>query len=125
MNYKNYTVQAGDHEVRMRVDLDKLTPQLANLINDFWSDYEGRLEEENDNVVHAVIRLFGVAAIQYFLRDGGASFCSSVQPFRRSRTADVLDDQHEGWPSLDDLGILITGADVHVPTYYEATLIAL
>ena len=81
-NVKTYKVVAAwfdDAEVSLQVDHDVLTPDLAMLINGFWSGSEDRLKAENGDVVRAVVRLFGSCAISYFMSDGGArmSWCDS------------------------------------------------
>ena len=72
-NIKTYKVVAAsfdDAEVNLQVDHDVLTPDLATLINTFWSGAEDRLAQENGDVVRAVVRLFGSCAISFFMSDG-------------------------------------------------------
>ncbi|MBF9263594.1 DUF2528 family protein [Paracidovorax cattleyae] len=106
-------------EVTLQVDLDILTPELAAEINDFWTDAENRLEAEEGNVLLTVIRLFGQVAIRYYMEDGGASFGPTTDT---SHTEAVIEHQVEGWPAVEDLGILITAAEVSVVDYYDVTL---
>lgn len=119
----SYTVRAdwfGDApEVALQVNFDILTPELAAEINDFWTGAEDRLSAEEGNVLLTVIRMFGEAAIRYFMESGGASFGPTDDPFH---TAAVIEHQHEGWPTVEDLGILITAAEVSVVDYYDVTL---
>ncbi len=123
-NVKTYIVTASwfeDSGVKLRVDHDVLTPELATLINDFWSENDSRLMEEDGDVVRAVIRLFGQVAIRFFMADGGASF----GPYKngdRHWTKRVIEEQCEGWPDIDSLGILILSADVYAVDYDDVTL---
>ncbi len=123
-NLKTYRVAAdwfGDAEVTLQVDHDVLTPELATEINQFWSDADGRLADESDDVVRTVIRMFGAAAIRFFMDDGGAHFGPRAEGDRHW-TAEVLKAQAEGWPGIDGLGILITMADVSTVGYDDVEL---
>lgn len=125
-NVKTYRVSAdwfSDAEVTLQVDHDVLTDELATLINEFWSSAADRLDQEDGDVVRAVIRLFGCAAISFFMGDGGASFGPKPEGDRYWTKA-VLEDQNEGWPPLDGLGILILAAEVPVVAYDDVTLVA-
>lgn len=123
-NITTYRVAAdlfSDAEVTLQVDLDVLTPALAAEINNFWSHPKDRLEGEDGDVVRAVVRMFGEAAIRHFMADGGASF--GPCPWGdRQMTAEVLKAQVEGWPDIDGLGIGIVGAEVSAVGYHDVTL---
>ena len=111
----------GDSEVSLEVDPDVLTPELAAEINSFWSGAKERLLAEDGDVVRAVVRMFGAAAIRCFMDDGGASF--GPCPWGdRQMTAEVLKAQVEGWPGIDGLGILILAAEVSAVDYHDVTL---
>ncbi|WOI47710.1 DUF2528 family protein [Acidovorax sp. BLS4] len=121
-NQCTYTVRAtwfGDAEVTLQVDLDILTPELAAEINGFWSEDESRLAAEDGNVLLAVVRMFGLAAIRCYMGNGGASFGPTTD---RYHTAAVIEHEGEGWPEVDSLGILITAAEVSVVDYDDVTL---
>ena len=120
-----YTVSAdwfSDAQVTLLVDFDVLTPELATEINSFWSGAEDRLHAEDGNVQLAVVRLFGSTAIRYFMADGGASFGWGVPTLDAYWTQKVIDDQGEGWPDAEGLGILIMAAEVSVVDYDGVTL---
>ncbi|OGT57898.1 MAG: hypothetical protein A3E01_05345 [Gammaproteobacteria bacterium RIFCSPHIGHO2_12_FULL_63_22] len=123
-NITTYRVAAAsfsDAEVTLQVDLDVLTPALAAEINNFWSHPKDRLQAEDGDVVRAVVRMFGEAAIRHFMADGGASF--GPCPWGdRQMTAEVLKAQVEGWPDIDGLGIGIVGAEVSAVGYHDVTL---
>lgn len=123
-NITTYRVAAAwfsDAEVTLQVDLDVLTPALAAEINNFWSHPKDRLQAEDGDVVRAVVRIFGEAAIRHFMADGGASF--GPCPWGdRQMTAEVLKAQVEGWPDIDGLGIGIVGAEVSAVGYHDVTL---
>lgn len=123
-NTKTYIVTASffsDAGVTLLVDHDVLTPELATEINTFWSGASGRLREENGDVVCTVVRMFGAAAIRYFMNDGGARFAPSSEDSHHW-TAEVLKAQMEGWPDLDGLGILILSAQVDAVDYDDVLL---
>lgn len=110
----NYLVTApcfDDALVSLQVDLGVLTPALATEINTFWSGADDRLDAEDGDVVRAVVRLFGVCVIQYFMRQGGIG-ASASEEVSRIWTQEVIEAQCEGWPDVDRLGILIKS--VHV-----------
>lgn len=120
--------------VTLRVDRAVLTAELATEINDFWSGNADRLSTERGDVVRAVTRLFGAAAIRYFMQIGGAHFRDESKGRRlpegvikaqvpepgalhdvtefRNVTEEVIKAQAEGWPGVDKLGILIVEAQV-------------
>ena len=123
-NLKDYIVTASwfdDAGVTLRVDHDVLTPELATEINTFWSDADGRLADEKDDVVRAVVRMFGAAAIRFFMDDGGARF-DTLGAGDLHWTGRVLESLVEGWPDIDSLGILILSADVSAVDYDDVTL---
>lgn len=123
-NLKTYRVNAywyDEAEVTLQVDHDVLTPALATEINQFWSGADGRLAEESGDPVRTVIRMFGAAAIRYFMDDGGARFNAGEQTGRQW-TEEVLRAQDEGWPGVDGLGVLITCASVQAVDYDDVTL---
>ena len=125
-NVRTYTVKAAwfdDAMVTLRVDLDKLTPELATDINAFWSDADDRLECEDRDVVRTVVRMFGAAAIDFFMKDGGASF-GAASDISRWATEKVLKDLYEGWPDFDHLGIVIVAAEVSSVGYDDVSLVA-
>lgn len=121
--FANYRVVAAwfeDADVTLRVDHELLTPELATQINTFWSGDDSRLAEENEDVVRAVIRLFGVCAIHFLMSDeGGMGFQTDTDPHW---TKEVLKAQHEGWPAFEALGILITSASVSSVGYGDVSL---
>ena len=120
-NLKTYRVKADwydDAEVTLRVNHDILTPELATQINQFWSDDGGRLEQEGGDVVRAVIRLFGSAAIAFFISDGAQMGGGNS----RYWTERVIKAQHEGWPDVDSLGILIGAVFVGSVGYDDVSL---
>ena len=93
-NIKIHTVKASwynDAEVTLRVDYGILTPALASEINSFWGDSEFRLDEENQDVVRAVIRMFGARAIALGMEQGGWDFSNHSQERGLSSAQDVID----------------------------------
>ncbi len=109
-NIKTYTVKASwfnDAEVSLQVDHSILTPELAKEINDFWSDANYRLLQEDRDVVRVVVRMFGARAIALAMEQGGWDF-SNNSPAAGLRTAqEVIDDFGEGWPKAEELGISV------------------
>lgn len=111
----------NEAEVTLRVDHCVLTRALAAEINNFRSGAEDRLQDEDGDVVRAVVRMFGEAAIRHFMADGGATF-GPCPLGDRQMTAKVLKAQVEGWPDIDGLGIGIVGAEVAAVGYDDVTL---
>lgn len=109
-NLKTYKVKASwfnDAEVTLQVDHDLLTPELAKEINDFRSDNNYRLRQEDRDVVRVVIRMFGARTISLAMEQGGWDF-SNNSPAAGLRTAqEVIDDFREGWPKAEELGISV------------------
>lgn len=119
---KRYVVNFGDeNSVTLEVDTEKLSPELATEINKFWSSHSLRLSEQNNNPVEVVARLFGAAAIRVFMENGGALRLSEGKE-REYWTRKVLQDQWEGWPEFESLGVLLVDADVSCVDYFEVTL---
>ncbi|ABM38627.1 DUF2528 family protein [Polaromonas naphthalenivorans] len=107
--------------VVLQVDMDKLTPALANEVNDFWGGEQDRLSSEDDDVVRAVIRLYGSRLIRMMLSDGGATFTATRAP-EAAQAWTVEMQSQEGWPGTDDtpsglIGIQVIEAQVEVPDY--------
>lgn len=120
---KRFTVKQpfADYEVTLEANLDTLTIEKANMINNFWSDPEGRLDDEDGDVKRTVIRLFGRNAIHAMLAAGGATFneknknAFSGQPIGHLWTTDLQEE--EGWGGTESdgfgwCGIRIVAADV-------------
>ena len=75
MAIKHYTVRQSwlDLEVTLKVDHYVLTEERAHEINNFWSNPEGRIDEEDGGVIHSVIKQVG----QCFMRlmvDGSTTY---------------------------------------------------
>ena len=129
-NIKQYRVseQFGDQQVTLEVNLDQLTVERAAMINQFWGDSDSRSEEENGDVIRAVIRLAGKWMINIMLDQGGATFTEhTTSPMGDSNpgplwTADLHNE--EGWGGTEDgnpfglCGIRCVGADVN-PIGYD------
>ena len=112
-NIKTYTVKAtwfNDAEVTLQVDLDLLTTELATEINTFWSNADSRLAAEDEDVVRAVIRMFGARAISLAIEQGGWDFSNQAYVVGLRTAQDVIDSYGEGWPSAEDLGISVIHA---------------
>lgn len=129
-NIKRYRVseQFGDQQVTLEVNLDQLTVELATTINQFWSDYDNRLDEENGDVIRTVIRLAGKCMINIMLDQGGTTFTEhTTSPMGDSNPGPLwTTDLHneEGWGGTEDgnpfgrCGIRCVKADVHPIGYY-------
>ena len=112
-NIKTYTVKASwfnDAEVTLSVDHDLLTPDLASEINTFWSNWDSRLAAEDENVVRAVIRMFGARAISLAMEQGGWDFSNQSHAIGLRTAQDVIDSYGEGWPCAEELGISVIHA---------------
>lgn len=107
-----------DAYVIIEVNPDVLTPELATLINEFWSDSDSRLADEDDDVVKAVIRLFGATAIGWFMENGGAD-CNCKDDYWTNRVLEYS----EGWPkTVDTLGMRLKTVSVNVPSFDDCDL---
>ena len=114
-NIKTYTAKASwfeDAEVTLQVDHDILTAELAKEINDFWGSNGWRLTQEKNDVVRAVIRMFGARTINLAMKQGGWDFSNHDQKKGLSTAQDVIDEDGEGWPKAEELGISISDACV-------------
>lgn len=126
---KRYIVKDDwkDYEVRLEVNHSILTPERAQLINDFWGGNEDRLDDCGGNVVKTVIKLFGQTAICTFLNDGGACFRPSPE-WVGNHQSRALREQ-EGWGGEGEggekngefgwCGIRVLAADVEMPRFDE------
>jgi hypothetical protein len=124
MAKKTYMVREDEFDIQIKlvVDTDVLTPALATEVNNFWTGADTRLAANNQDVVLAVIKLFSYAAMRLFLSDGGAQFYCVSGELAKRITQSVLNREKEGWPPLDELGIVITEAYVALPDYDNLTL---
>lgn len=116
---KRYQVTSDDHEVVLQVDTSVLTPEMAGHINTFLGGHALRLAEQKGNVVETAVRLFGARAIFHALAYGGADFSSGDDGWL---TKHVLEQEAEGWPDFENLGIVIVEASVYAVDYYGVTL---
>lgn len=78
---KRYTVKESwkDYSVTLEVDHSILTVERAQMINDFWSNNDERVAEEDGDVVRAVIRFAGAVLINMMLRNGGTEFTEKTR----------------------------------------------
>lgn len=124
-NIKRYKVKDTwkDFEVTLEVDHSILTEERATMINEYWMDHDDRLDQENGNVVRAVIRLAGTSLINIFL-DGGASFSDTL-------TGDYVSSSFhdgDGWggkiagSAYGWCGIRVIAADVEQPCFDDVAL---
>lgn len=119
-NIKTYCITAPDFdfsEVRLSVNHDLLTPEVANEINEFWNSDDWRLSKEGGDVVRTVIRLFGAIAISYLQGIGGADISATSEEDRQMWTESILTAQAEGWPTYQELGIQLVSANVMCVDY--------
>jgi hypothetical protein len=131
-NIKRYRVKHtwNDYEVTLEVDLDRLTPERASLLNGFWSDHKNRVSEENGNVVRSVIRLFGSTMINMMLREGGSSFSANPKHWFDDAGPIWSKDLHdeEGWGGTEEgdnfgwCGIRVIAADVESTGFDDVEL---
>ena len=131
---KRYMVKEvwKDYEVTLEVNHARLTPEVATMLNNFWSDSKSRLNTENGDPVRAAIRLFGQSMIYMMLSEGGSTF--SVDTGKPSYldnpgpiwTKDLHDE--EGWGGSIEgdpygwCGIRVIAADVEAPGFYDVEL---
>jgi len=117
-----------DYEVTVEVNMDRLTPERAALINSFWTGADGRLAEEDDCVVRTVIRMAGHDLICAMLEDRGAEF-TTKQKYIGERFSKELHNT-EGWGGDGEgdgfgwCGIRVVAADVPLPDFDEVALSA-
>lgn len=128
MSIKKYKVSHTWNEgceISLEVDLDILTRERAKEINEFWSNHEERVDAEKNCFIGAVIRLFGVHAMNLMLSQGGCSFGENNEAgpvWSKEARAE------EGWGEEDKdsiygwCGIRIIGADVETVSYDEVEL---
>nr|WP_153433185.1 DUF2528 family protein [Pseudomonas sp. FSL R10-0399] len=116
----------------MEVNHTRLTPEVATMLNKFWSGSKDRLLTENGDPVRAVIRYFGQTIINMMLSEGGSTF--SIDNGIRSHfgcpgpiwTKDLHDE--EGWGgSIENdpygwCGIRVIAADVEAPGFDDVEL---
>lgn len=121
-NIKRFKVKNTwkDYEVTLEVDLNRLTAEKANLINDFWSSAKDRVDLEHGDVVKAVVRMFGQVMINMMLAEGGSSFSGKPRDHFDDAGPIWSEDLHneEGWGGTVKgdgygwCGIRVIGADV-------------
>ncbi|MHC8342280.1 DUF2528 family protein [Pseudomonas sp. RT6P73] len=94
-NLKTYTLKDTwkEWEITLEVDHDILTSERATVINTFWASANDRLNEANDDVVRAVIKLAAEGWVFDLLEAGGMRVSDGEQ----SRI--WTEDRHnkEGW----------------------------
>lgn len=131
---KRYTVKDSwkDYSVTLEVDHSILTPERAQMINDFWSNNDNRADAEEGVVERAVIRFAGSNLINIMLRQGGANFTEKTKgPIFDDNpgpiwTKDLHDE--EGWGGSEEgnpfgwCGIRCVAAEVDTPCFDDVEL---
>jgi hypothetical protein len=116
-----------DYEVTLEVNLERLTEARAYMINSFWTGHEDRADEEDGDVIRAVIRMAGHEVICEMLEDRGADFTAGDHSYP-ARAATTTLHNREGWGGEiegDDFGwcgIRVIAADVQLPTFEDLVL---
>lgn len=101
---KKYKIEAGfDISITVDVDLNKLTPELAKEINDFWSGAEDILNKSDGNIIIAAVR----RSAPYFI--------SALLEGYNTKGAQSQLDESEGWPENGEHGITLV--DYEVPDF--------
>ncbi|MNZ22924.1 hypothetical protein D3C78_400250 [compost metagenome] len=129
-NITRYTVKDSwkDYEVTLEVNHSVLTEERATLINTFWTGHEDRVFQLGNDVVKAVIQMFGQNAICAYLNDNGASFGDGDNWLINKCSQELRAEEGWGGESEDEndpfgwCGIRIVGADVSMPEYDELEL---
>lgn len=134
-NIKRFKVKDSwkDYEVLLEVNLDRLTPDRAALINNFWGGSKFRVIQEKGDVVKAVIRLAGQTLINAMLQQGGTDFYEGTKGALLGDNPGPIwtkDDLHneEGWGGTveeDDFGwcgIRVVAAGVEMPSYEDVAV---
>lgn len=125
---KRYQVKEpfSDFEVTLEVDHTILTPERAQLINEFWTNHEDRAEEEDGDHVRAVIRMAGAQIAGLMLESGwGVSFGTNNVEQGKNWSKKFRDE--EGWGAEDGTpfsrcGIRVIAASVEAPGFDEFQL---
>lgn len=128
-NIKRFKVKDTwkDYEVTLEVDLARLTVERADAINAFWTGAEDRVDEEDGDVVRAVIRMAGHEVMCELLEDRGGHFTTTCHSFPAEASTETLHSQ-EGWGGEVDgdkfgwCGIRVIAADVQLPSFEEVAL---
>lgn len=133
-NIKRYIVKEvwKEYEVTLEVNHARLTPEVATMLNNFWSDSKDRLRTESGDPVRAVIRYFGKTMINMMLSEGGSSFCIDKGKSNYFGCPGPIwtKDLHEeeGWGgSIDNdpygwCGIRVVAAEVEAPGFGDVEL---
>ncbi|MFB4400925.1 DUF2528 family protein [Pseudomonas inefficax] len=135
LNIKRFKVKDSwkDYEVLLEVNLDRLTPDRAELINNFWGGSKFRVIQEKGDVVKAVIRLAGQTLINAMLQQGGTDFHEGTKGALLGDNPGPIwtkDDLHneEGWGGTIDednfgwCGIRVVAAAVDMPSYEDVAI---
>lgn len=98
---RRYRLESGmDTSITLEIDTTKITPELAEEINGFWSSADEVLRESNGDIVEAVARR-AAGPLLWFLIDG----------WNKQGAVDQL-SKSEGWPDAEHIGISITDYDI-------------
>lgn len=116
----------GNAEIKLIVDYDILTAEMAAEINNFCGGADARLSDERNDVYRVVARSFGVLAMAHMLAEGGADFGARDKIADQSAGSVWVDSTlkwvGEGWPDASQLGITIVSAHVQCPEYFTVDL---
>lgn len=127
-NIKRYKVTdpCSDYEVWLEVDHQLLTPELAQQINEFWTQHKSRAEEEGGDHVRTVIRMAGDLVIGLMLESGWDVDFAITQIEQGKRWSEKFRDE-EGWGGEDGTlysrcGIRVIAATVERAGFYSLEL---
>lgn len=115
---------ADDNEIVLEVDPAVLTLEVAAEVNNFHGPYiaQQRLDDQAGDLLATVARRFGAAAMFCIAGDGGALIDEDEAEVAAQYVKDTLQQEYEGWPRYEELGIRIVSACVDAPSYDDVTV---
>jgi len=102
MGIKRYNVN-WDHQLDLvvEIDHDQVTDEFLHSINSFWSEADDRLDDADNNVLNAVLKMLGQQCWELMIANGFNTY-GLIQEF----------NDREGWPDMDgSYGIKIINCD--------------
>lgn len=115
---------ADDNEIVLDVDPAVLTLDVAAEVNNFQGPRiaQARLDDQKGDLLATVARRFGAAAMFCMAGNGGVLIDEAETEAAAQYVKNTLQQEYEGWPMHEQLGIRIVSAYVNAPSYDDVTV---
>ena len=98
-NFHSYRLAEGDIEITLEVDLSKFTPELAKMVNEFFSGANDRLARADGDVIKAALLMVFPVLFRSFAMDE----CSGFLPRATLKEKAIIDKFNDALEEIESV----------------------